>query len=643
MVQQFLLKHSNKFISRRIILFIDLVIVTFSFTLAYIVRYNFMMTEYIWRSYYFDLPIVVGLSLTVFLISGTYKGIIRMTNIADALRIFYSVGLIIILISIFNLVQILFPILNQNHIPWSIVIIFSSVALLFLLFTRLFAKLIYGNLIKQHKEVTNVIIYGAGQAGILTKNALQSDIQHTYRIIGFFDDNPGKIGKSIEGIPVYAPSTLSPIFVQNRKLHEIIISIQNINPDRKRTIIDNCLHLNISVKNIPSVESWINGELSVKQIRKVNIEDLLQRDPIRLDNKQVIDVTLGRVVLVTGAAGSIGSEIARQLMHYRPLKLILLDQAESPLYEMQLEFRNMFGAYADITEVVVGDITNTHRMRQIFQKFKPDLVYHAAAYKHVPLMEENPTEAVRVNVLGTRLIADLSIKFGAQKFILISTDKAVNPTNVMGASKRVAEIYTQLLNGQCTGKTRFITTRFGNVLGSNGSVIPLFRKQIQDGGPITVTHPDITRFFMTIPEACQLVLEASAMGQGGEIFVFDMGEPIRVIDLARTMIRLSGLEPDKDIKIEFTGLRPGEKLYEELFNSHEQTMPTYHSKIMIGKTNGGDHKSITSHFPDLEKAVASGDYPAVGRILQSIVPEYCCENLLFQKIDETPQEVLVQK
>lgn len=633
MIQQLLIKYSNRFVSRRLVLLIDMAIVAISFTGAYIIRHNFIITEDFWANYHHKLPVIMGLSLIAFLLTRPYVGIVRMTSTADAIRIFYAVSLISLLILLYNYLQGLFPGLNLRRISLSTAIIFVFNSLFLLLFTRLFAKLIYVSLIKQTKELINVVIYGAGQAGILTKNALQNDPVHTYNIVGFIDDNPGKIGKSIEGIPVYSQSYLNPAFIYRKKLHEIIISIQNINSERKRNIIDHCLGLNLLVKNIPPVESWINGELSVKQIRNVNIEDLLQREPIRLDNKEVISGINGRVILVTGAAGSIGSEIARQVMYYRPSRLILLDHAETPLYELQLEFRKLFQS-SQIAEVVIGDITNAYRMRHVFEKFKPDLVFHAAAYKHVPMMEENPGEAARVNILGTRLLANLSMKAGVHKFILISTDKAVNPTSVMGATKRVAEIYTQGLSNRCSGKTLFITTRFGNVLGSNGSVIPLFYKQIRDGGPLTVTHPDITRYFMTIPEACQLVLEAGTMGKGGEIFVFDMGQPMKLADLARKMIRLSGFEPDKDIKIVYTGLRPGEKLFEELLSNLEDTLPTYHPKIMIGKVNGINYKAVASQFTELEKAISSGDNMAIVTILKQMVPEYHSKNSVFEQLDQ---------
>jgi FlaA1/EpsC-like NDP-sugar epimerase len=341
----------------------------------------------------------------------------------------------------------------------------------------------------------------------------------------------------------------------------------------------------------------------------------------------------GKVILVTGAAGSIGSEIARQLMHLPIGRIVLLDQAETPLYNLALSFRHKFMAYDEQVQVVIADVSDARRMEWVFEKYKPQLVYHAAAYKHVPLMEENPAEAIRVNVFGTRLLADLAVRYGTAKFVMVSTDKSVNASNVMGATKRVAEIYTQSFNTSREYKTRFITTRFGNVLGSNGSVIPIFRQQIEEGGPVTVTHPEITRFFMTIPEACQLVLEAGAMGKGGEIFMFDMGQPVRIVDLARNMIRLSGLQPDTEVKIVFNGLRPGEKLFEELLNSDENTIPTHHPRIRIARVNPADHGLVVSQLEKLETVRKTGDDFEMVRTIKEIVPDFRSNNSIYESLD----------
>ena len=409
----------------------------------------------------------------------------------------------------------------------------------------------------------------------------------------------------------------------------MIIANKDVDPVRKSSIIDVCLNNNIKVLTLPDVNKWINGELSVKQIRKFKIEDLLERPSINLNEDKIKKDTLNQVVLVTGAAGSIGSEMVKQLLKFKPKLIIIFDQAESPLYDLELELNEKYKF--NKFEIVIGNIANEYRIEKVFDKYRPSVVYHAAAYKHVPMMENNPAEAIRTNVKGTKIVADLSIKYNVKKFVMISTDKAVNPTNIMGASKRIAEIYTQSSNKK--NVTKFITTRFGNVLGSNGSVINRFRKQIEKGGPITVTHPEITRYFMTIPEACQLVLEAGAMGKGGEIFVFDMGTSVKIADMAKKMIKLSGLELGKDIQLSFTGLRPGEKLYEELLNDKELTMPTHHSQIMIGKVKEYDFESITKQISSLISILPENNNFSIVRMMKEIVPEFKSQNSEYEIID----------
>ena len=453
-------------------------------------------------------------------------------------------------------------------------------------------------------------------------------------MIGFIDDNPSKQGKVIEGVKVYGASVLDSEFVEKKEVSEVILSIHNISNVRKREIIDLCLLHNIKVKSVPPIERWINGELTSHQIKAVRIEDLLQRDEIMLDKAMIRADIFEKVVMVTGAAGSIGSEIARQLLHYRPAQLILLDQGETPMYELEQELRKKNSALINNVNFVIADVRNDKRMRQVFKKYRPNYVFHAAAYKHVPLMEENCYEAVMVNVFGTQTVSDLSLEFGVQKFVMVSTDKAVNPTNVMGTTKRLAEIYTQSLNNTGIGQTKFITTRFGNVLGSNGSVIPLFKKQIESGGPITVTHPDITRYFMTIPEACSLVLEAGVMGNGGEIFIFDMGESVRILDVAKKMVKLSGLNLGKDIQISFTGLRPGEKLYEELLATTENTQPTHHEKIMIAKVRSYDFDTISQQLVHLKQVLNFGDESKIVSKLKDLVPEFISNNSRFEALDK---------
>jgi FlaA1/EpsC-like NDP-sugar epimerase len=409
--------------------------------------------------------------------------------------------------------------------------------------------------------------------------------------------------------------------------------MHSITPERKREIVSTFLEYNITVKNVPPIEKWINGELSTHQIKSVRIEDLLNRAPINLDKENIKQEISGNIVMVTGAAGSIGSEIARQVIEYNPKMVILVDQAETPMYELELNMRRKIDRYQILTKFIIADVSDRLSMKRIFEEYKPTKVFHAAAYKHVPLMESNPFEAIRVNTFGTKTMADLSIEHGVNKFVMVSTDKAVNPTNVMGASKRIAEMYIQCLNRRGNHHTNFITTRFGNVLGSNGSVIPLFKKQIEAGGPVTVTHPEITRYFMTIPEACQLVLEAGVMGKGGEIFIFDMGESVKIIDVAKNMIKLSGLTLGTDIQIEITGLRPGEKLYEELLSDEENTIPTYHPMIKIANVQEFESNYIHTEFEKLLECYTSkNDYKLVSQI-KSMVKEYVSNNSVYQALD----------
>jgi len=483
-------------------------------------------------------------------------------------------------------------------------------------------------LISDIEAKRRVLIFGAGEAGVLTASVLKNDKESNVLILGFIDDDKRKTIKRIQGLSVYHSESINKDFIEKNKVDEVIISIQRIKTARLLEITDQLSKLAVQIKLVPPVRNWIDGDLKSKQIRSVRIEDLLGREPINVQNPVLKKEFNNKVVLVTGAAGSIGSEIAKQLTNFKCKQLVLLDQAESDLYNLQQYLINR--KVLDIT-IIVGDVRNKKRMEAIFEEFSPQIIFHAAAYKHVPLMEEHPFESVCVNIEGTKIIADAAVKYDVEKFVMVSTDKAVNPTNIMGATKRIAEIYIDCLNKK--GSTNFITTRFGNVLGSNGSVIPLFQDQIKRGGPLTVTHKEITRFFMTIPEACQLVLEAGCMGNGGEIFVFDMGDSIKIFDLAKNMIRLSGLKYPEDINIEITGLRPGEKIYEELLASGENTTETYHERIMIAEVKEQDCKLMIENIQELCDMNAQLFAEKTIRKMKEIVPEFISNNSKYQKFD----------
>jgi len=501
--------------------------------------------------------------------------------------------------------------------------------------SRFMVKSIYNRIMHiPSKKVIGVVIYGAGTDGVLTKNTLHEDKEYHYNVIAFIDDNPYLAYKTLEGIPIVSYFVaLRPTFIKRHNVKQLIISIPYLYPERKKEIIEACLHLGVQVKVVPALNLWIHGQLNAYQLERVKIEELLQRDPILIDSKNVFRELKNKVVLITGAAGSIGSELARQVLTHSPKRVILIDQAESAIYTLQYELNNSSSRRIDnhLIEFLVANVKDKLRMTRIMDTFRPDIVFHAAAYKHVPLMEENPYESLMVNVFGTKIMADLALKFEVEKFVMISTDKAVNPTNIMGASKRIAEMYIQSL---ANGKTRFVTTRFGNVLGSNGSVVPLFRKQIEQGGPVTITHKDITRYFMTIEEACSLVLEAGALGKGDDIFVFDMGQPVKIYDLAVKMIQLYGFKPEVDIKIKETGLRSGEKLFEELLTHSENLLPTPHPKIMRARVSSLSYNEVSKFIDELTGLIIEEDEFLIVKKMKEIVPEFVSNNSVFQVLDK---------
>ncbi len=610
------------------ILIIDTLICAFALTLAFALRFDFNDIPVIdARNLPYDFAIVLGIRFLSFAFSKTYKGVVRYTSTRDTARIFAVILTGSVLIYILNIISLHF-FLGYYFIPNSVIIIDALVSLFLMISSRLAVKALYFEIKNPAREKMNVIIYGAGEGGIITKRTLDRDAAIKYKVIGFIDDDERKHGKSFEGIFVYSPDKL-PVLIKEHEIEFVIISVQNLSIKKKNQITDLCLENNVRVLNVPPVAKWINGELSFNQIKSIRIEDLLEREPIKLDTERIAAQLKGKSILITGAAGSIGSELARQCAKFNPGKLYLLDQAETPLHELELEFSDK--PVRPPFEVIIGDVRNSDRLRNVFATFRPQIVFHAAAYKHVPMMENNPSESILTNILGTKNVADLSHEFNVERFVFVSTDKAVNPTNVMGASKRIAEIYIQSLGKQSS--TKFLTTRFGNVLGSNGSVIPRFKKQIEQGGPVTITHPDITRYFMTIPEASQLVLEAAGMGKGGEIFVFDMGSSIKIVDLARKMIMLLGLKEGKDISITYTGLRPGEKLYEELLANNESTLPTHHSQILIGQVREYEYAEVKDIIDELIHSFDTQNNELIVQRMKDLVPEFISNNSIFQKLD----------
>jgi len=631
-MKQILTYFTKRYLPRWLVLFSDLLIVGFSFVLAFLLRFNFNVQPLKASFEYAQLLIVFPVVLFCFWKSKSYSGILRQSTTLDVMRIFTSMfctGMILAIISVAGR-NLQFP--SFIIIPVSVIAIMVTVASTLLVFSRLLAKLLFRMLKNNNGESVKIMIFGAGQLGRITRNALLMDESIPLDVVGFIDDNPSLQNKYTAGVPIYSADAAFRKIIPGKQVSELIFAIDpsRLTYKRKREITDLCLKQNITVKEVPMVNQWINGELNVKSIKRINIEDLLGRDTINLNCKEISEGLHNSVVLVTGAAGSIGSEIVRQLVAFNVKQVILVDKAESDLFHIANEIKSNPGA-SDF-KAILGDITNREKMERIFSVYRPSIVFNAAAYKHVPLMEEFPCEAIRVNVGGTRLLANLSVNFGVEKFVFVSTDKAVNPTNVMGASKRISEIYIQALSQSGEFSTKFITTRFGNVLGSNGSVVPLFRKQIEKGGPVTVTHKDITRYFMTIPEACQLVLDAGFMGQGGEIFVFDMGEPVKIYDLAEKMISLSGFIPHKNIKIEVTSLRPGEKLYEELLDNKEELLPTHNDKILIGKVRPHDFSGVSQKISALLRDIDKKERCLLVKEMMEIVPEFKPVNSLYSNV-----------
>jgi FlaA1/EpsC-like NDP-sugar epimerase len=619
----------DKNIPRWIIFIFDVFVSLFALAIAYALRFDFFTGNDSFEDelyvLYTSLPIFLIVRIITFYFGKTYAGIIRHTGIEDTKRIFKTVSLGTLIFVLFVFIRSQF-IDDYHFLPISILAIEYLATIFLMISTRVAVKLIYHEGKKDKANNKDIVIYGAGKMGVTVAQTFSQSVNSQYNVVAFIDDDKSKAGKTLNGVKIYNPTNLDKILTKYH-VDNLVLAILTPDVENENKVVDVCLSHNVVIMNVPPIEDWMNGELNLKQIKQVKIEDLLGRKEIELNKTKILEEVKNNVILVTGAAGSIGSEIVRQLLKFSPKKIVLLDQAETPLYDLEQELIE----YRDVLSIVVGDISNKDRMANVFSHFKPQLVFHAAAYKHVPLMEDNPCEAILTNVKGTQNLVNLAELNEVSKFVMISTDKAVNPTNVMGASKRLAEIITQEKTGK--SKTKYITTRFGNVLGSNGSVIPLFKKQIEKGGPVTVTHQDVTRYFMTIPEACQLVLEAGTMGKGGEIFVFDMGKLVKIIDLARRMIKLSGFEPDKDIEIKITGLRPGEKLYEELLSDNETTIATHHPQIMIGKVRETENALFNSIKDVIDNANAQNNEEVV-KGMKKIIPEFISNNSTFNALDQ---------
>ncbi len=624
-------KHKNNTLPRYWILATDMAIVFIAYVIAVVLVYfndisklNLIVD---WKRVWL-FPLVYLIS---FLLSKTYDGMLRYSGFNDIRKIFSACTwtLLFIVFSKWLFIKFYHPFAVNFYPPFTIIGYHYLITLMLMIMLRFTIRRLYNEVYKNVSNKINTIIYGAGDGGTILFRTLEQDTYSKYKIKAFVDDDPKRVGSQINTIKVYAPNeVMTEEYILKNNIEVLIIAIPSLDEKRRKEIIEQGLALNLDVKSVPSFDKWVDGKLSTSQIQDIKIEDLLGRQPITLSNENVSREICDKVVLVTGAAGSIGSEICRQAMLYQPKQLIMLDQAESPLYDFQFEMNNtvQFKEMKDRMAFVITNVKDPVRMREVFEKYHPQVVFHAAAYKHVPFMEENPYEAVYVNVFGTKLVADLATEYGVEKFVMISTDKAVNPTNVMGATKRIAEIYTQSRKGQ----TKFITTRFGNVLGSNGSVVPLFRKQIEQGGPITVTDRRITRYFMTIPEACSLVLEAGAIGEGGDIFVFDMGEKVKIWDLAEKMRKLAHRP---DVEIIETGLRPGEKLYEEVLANEENTIKTDNEKIMHAVVRKYETEEVDGMIEKLQNELETCDPMKIVAQMKAIVPEFKSNNSIFSQLD----------
>ena len=628
---------ARRVLSRTAILVIDTLMIVFSCLIMYFIGYGFDgLTPEVRKDGTTLCFLLVFFNFISFVSLRTFSGILRFSSFTDLLRIVYALflgyALTIIALVVLKRFDEVFHLTTQTFIS----IYFLNTFLM--IFSRIIVKEVYETITENNIKPVNVFIYGTKQAGISVAKALKGNREFRYRVLGFISDENHMVGKEIMGVTIHENNDNLFRILESKDVRTIIVSPQKMSEIKNSTLLSNFVDHDISLLTTVPINEWDGSLKSREQIKDIQIEDLLPRDPIKINMLDIASNIQGKRVMVTGAAGSIGSEIVRQVAAFNPNSIILIDQAETPLHDLYLELKEKWKLLR--TEIVVASVNNYSRMDKVFSKTRPQLIFHAAAYKHVPMMEVNVSEAIQTNVLGTKVISDLAVKYNANKFVMVSTDKAVNPSNVMGCSKRICEIYVQSLAKHLQSnkekKTQFITTRFGNVLGSNGSVIPLFKEQIKHGGPVTVTHPEIIRYFMTIPEACQLVLEAGSMGKGGEIFIFDMGKPVKILDLAKRMIRLSGTN---NVKIEFTGLRNGEKLYEELLNQAEHTKPTHHEKIMIADVREYEYQQVTQMIDILIRSSYEYDDMSTVRKMKEIVPEFQSINSPFEAVDRVLEKV----
>lgn len=633
--------HKIRILPRWLVFLFDLFLVCFCLFLSRMLKMNFLWEHVKWGMLFMT-GVVLAVNAVLFYLFKSYAGIVRFTNLEDTSRLV----MVNAIAAFFYLILNIFVLNSGNYFTLQVVAINFFITTFVIISYRLAVRYcfnFYKSLSQGDKILKKkVVVYDTSADGLHIKKVMNSLPNADMQVVAFLDDSFSTAGKLLEGIPIYNTSEASLIKLRNEGVELLILANKHMEKSKLNELVDNCLVQGIRIQQVPAMLDWLNGKLDTQQLQDINIEDLLEREVIKIHNEAIYTELKGKKILVTGAAGSIGSELVRQLLQYRPSLIILCDQAETPTHDFMLEIQEK---YKNLNvKAYLGDICDRQRMEHLFEVYNPEIVFHAAAYKHVPLMEENPSIAVLNNVLGTKTLAELSVANNVEKFVMVSTDKAVNPTNVMGASKRIAEIYTQSFfrhlmkdvdneNGAHQHVTKFVTTRFGNVLGSNGSVIPRFKMQLEKGGPLTVTHPDITRYFMTIPEACLLVIEAGVMGQGGEIFVFDMGKPVKISDLARKVIKLSGKEPDTDIRIVYTGLRPGEKLFEELLNNAENARPTYHEKIMIADVRQYDFDLVEKRVSKLINSARQHYTLETVYLMKELVPEFISNNVAYEKVN----------